>query len=131
MTELRPYQPDDYPLLLAWWDGHAAPATPAECLPGLGMVALCDGVPTFAAFCSMDNSCGLCCLLWPVSNPAATPRAVVRCIAPVLELLREIAKGFGYHTMLAMTHSESLAKHFSKLGFTADDWMIRLHSCHL
>lgn len=131
MTHIRPYTPDDYPLLSAWWTGHGVASTPAGCVPGLGMVASYDGRETFAAFLSMDNSCGLCYLLWPVSNPAASARAVVRCIDPVVELLREIATGFGYHTLLAMTHAESLAKHFSKLGFTADAAPIRLHSIHL
>lgn len=132
MIQIRNFEAEtDYPLISGWWAGHGVASTPAECLPRLGMVASYDGQETFAAFLSMDNSCGLCYLLWSVSNPAGKGRQVVACIAPVVDLLREISKGFGYHTMLAMTHAESLAKYFSKLGFTADAAPIRLHSTHL
>jgi hypothetical protein len=132
MIQLRAYDPEtDYPMLSQWWEGHGVPATPRECLPKLGMVAEWDKRESFAAFVSMDNSCGVCYLLWLVSNPAAAARIVVKCIAPTVELLQEIVGGMGYHTMLAMTHAESLSKYFRKLGFTTDSQMIRLHSTHL
>lgn len=132
MIQLRPYEPArDYPTMQAWWAGHNAPATPAGALPKLGLLAVVDDRETFAAWASMDNSCGLSYLLWPVSNPMAPSREVARCIGPTLDLLKSLVRDFGYHTMLAMTHSESLAAYFPRNGFTSDVGLIRLHSANL
>lgn len=131
MMQLRPYEGTDYPMLLEWWNGHHVPAVPLGCLPALGMVAMVDDVPTFAAWVSMDNSCGLCALVWPVSCPISPARDVHSCIHPTLTHLQNLAAGFGYHTMLGITHSDSLSRQLRKRGFSVDDAPIRLHTIHL
>ena len=131
MIELRNYEPQDYHLAASWWAGHGVTATPQECVPKLGVIALVGGVETFAAWVSMDNSCGLCFLLWPVSNPEAPARAVAACVEPVIGCLMATAKSLGYHTMLGITHADSLVRKLRGIGFSSDTRLIRLNSIHL
>ncbi len=79
----------------------------------------------------MDNSCGLCFLLWPIGNPSSPARHIGQTVPHVIGHLKSLARQFGYHTMLAMTHRESLARKFTRLGFRPDDQQIRLHSIHV
>lgn len=131
MIQLRLYTPEDYPLIVEWWKGHGVPETPQACVPALGRIATVNGKDTFAAWVSMDNSCGLCFLIWPVSNPEARARDVVRTIGLTIDHLKDLAKGFGYHTMLGLSHSGSLTRHLEKLGFTADSNPLYFTSTYL
>jgi len=118
MIQLRTYDEGrDYPMVEKWWCRHGVPATPCECVPMLGVIASEGDKDLFAAWVSMDNSCGLCSLLWPVANPDAKPREVARSIRPTVDLLKKITRDLGYHTMMTLTHSRSLTRQFARLGF--------------
>jgi hypothetical protein len=121
MITMRLYDPaGDYPLVASWWAAHGVAVTPAACVPKLGAIALDGGIPVFAAWVSMDNSCGLCSLLWPVANPQSTPRKIASAIPITVDLLQRLVRDMGYHTMVAITHVPSIVRSLGRHGFTVD-----------
>ena len=121
MITMRLYDPDqDYPMAASWWAAQGVSVTPAACVPKLGAIGLDDGTEVFAAWVSMDNSCGLCCLLWPVANPQATPRKIASAIPITVDLLQRLVRDMGYHTMVAITHVPSIVRSLGRHGFTPD-----------
>lgn len=127
MIQMRTYKPEDYTDLLPWWHGHGVISPPEGCIPKLGLIAEDDGFPVFACWASLDNSCGLAFLVWAVSNPLARARAVHAAVTPTIDCLSKIIKDFGYHTLIGITHADSLVRQLHKQGFVPDSRLIRLN----
>lgn len=113
------YSAEDYPTVLSWWDAHGVTPTPEACLPRLGVIVRdVTDTPVLAAWASMDNSCGIAFLLFPVANPhtshTATDIALTHAIGYLTQVLREL----DYHTILSATHRASLARALNRRGFT-------------
>ena len=113
------YQPDDYPTIDAWWKARGTTPTPENCLPRLGVIIRDHaGEAIFAAWVSMDNSCGIAFLLFPVSKPETPPSTIAASLSHTVGYFAEILKDLGYHTLLSGTHRHSLARSLESLGFT-------------
>lgn len=129
---VAPYTPEIYPTLLPWWERHGVPAVPSHCLPKLGVVVANDsGENILAAWASMDNSTGLAFLLWPTGNPDTPARLIHTALRHATAYLIETLRAFGYHTLLAATHSTSVARQWKQYGFTPDTRPLHLHSFSL
>lgn len=115
------YQPEQYPLVKAWWDGHGWPGVPQVVLPKLGVVGSIDGIPVAAGWLYMDNSVGVSMLEWIVSDPDARPRCVAVAICSIVRFLRAEAKSLGYGVMLSTCQQDSLSKLLVREGFEVTD----------
>lgn len=115
---VRPYHSDDYPTVLAWWLMHGVTPTPEDCLPRLGVMIEDNDRAILAAWASMDNSCGLAFLLFPVSAPKAPARSISKALTHSVAYLTTVLTELGYHTILSATHRASLSRHLARHGFT-------------
>lgn len=115
---VRPYTPEDYPTILAWWLNHRVTPTPQDCLPALGTIVEDSGRPILAAWASMDSSSGVAYLLFPVGNPSALPTRIAPALTHAVGYLSAVLRDMGYHTLMSATHRASLAGALTKLGFT-------------
>lgn len=100
---MRHYDPSDYEMLRGWWHFHGKQARPEIFLPKCGVVCECDGIPVAALFIHMDNSCGMAMAEHAVSSPGLSLRIARRAFLHCLECLKDIAAGFGYHTLTVFT----------------------------
>lgn len=126
--QIRPYSPEDYPMLVTWWEGHRWPAIPQAVLPKLGAIAFHhdrgaqhEDFPLCAAFLYMDNSVGVCWMEWLVSNPRGQGMETIRGINAVIGFLEEEAKRLGYGVMITSCRQESLTRIYERSGFNITD----------
>jgi len=126
--QIRPYVPEDYPMLASWWSAHKWEAVPEAILPGLGVVAYhrekageTEAFPLCAAFLYMSNSNGVCWMEWLVSNPKAQGMETIRAINAVVTFMEQEAKRLGYGVMLTACRQESLGRIYQKIGFQVTD----------
>lgn len=121
MIQYREYTPEDYPTLLAWWEGHKWEGVPAAVLPKLGVIVEVDGRPVVAGFLYMDNSVGVSMLEWVVSNPAISGLSIVRGIRALVIFMTDRARELDYGVMLTSCRQPSLARVYEANGFTKTD----------
>jgi hypothetical protein len=121
MIQIRPYAPEDYQTIAAWWKGHCWEAVPAAILPKLGVVAESDGHGLCAAFLYMDNSVGVSWMEWLVSNPEAGGMEVVRGLRATIDFLTAEALRLGYGVTMTSCRQSSLVKLYEKAGFGVTD----------
>ena len=126
--QIRPYVPEDYPMLSEWWRGHKWEAVPEAILPGLGVIAYStehDGkkedFPLCSAFLYMSNSNGVSWMEWLVVNPRAKGMEAIKSINVVVGFLGEEAGRLGYGVMLTACRQQSLARIYEKSGFQVTD----------
>lgn len=118
---LRTYEPEDYPVLVTWWQAHQWPPVPAEILPKLGLIAFDDHGLVVASWLYMDNSVGVSMLEWTVSNPEASGFRVVAGVKAVTEFLADRARELGYGIMLTTARQPALVRLHERNGFAVTD----------
>ncbi|MBU6183304.1 MAG: hypothetical protein KGR46_10910 [Verrucomicrobia bacterium] len=100
---MRTYKPSDYEMLCGWWYAHGKPSRPEIFLPKCGVVCEFGGRSVAALFLHMDNSCGMCMAEHAVSAPKLPLRVARTAFLHCIACLKEIATGFGYHTISVFT----------------------------
>ena len=86
MIKIKPFTPDLYDQVKAWWEAYGIHPVDISCLPATSATAWHideDGLETFvaAAWVYLDSSVGFSCLCWPVTNPDANaaPKSAKVC----------------------------------------------------
>lgn len=113
---MRTYSPSDYDMLCGWWYAHGKPSRPEIFLPKCGVVCEFNGNPIAALFLYMDNSCGMCMADNAVSAPKLPLKQALIAFRHCISCLKNIAAGFGYHTIAVFT-TKGIAKVLKKQGF--------------
>lgn len=126
-TWIRLWEPEDYPMLAAWWQAHGWPPVPREVLPRLGVIALRGLSPLAAGWLYMDNSTPVAMLEWLVANPEAPPRSTVAGLVAIIGFLKEEAKALDYSAILATCRQPGLSRLLCKAGFHVTDKSVIHH----
>lgn len=126
LTACRPYDKDDYPTLLGWWEKHGVPPVPQFYLPDCGLVAIEDGHPTAAAWVYFDNSIGLAWFAWLVSNPAVSPVVAERGMRSLLAAAEEICRAQNRPVLFVEAPRASLEKWYRRQGFLVNHPTVHL-----
>ncbi len=127
MIKIKPFTPDLYDQVKAWWEAYGIHPVDISCLPATSATAWHvdeDGLETFvaAAWVYLDSSVGFSCLCWPVTNPDANARIKFKGMSDIVNILQShVADDLGYGLMLTFSSVESVTCLMERQGFTRFD----------
>lgn len=121
MITLRPYSPEDHPMLLTWWEAHGWMGLPPQFIPKVGAVAMDGDTPVCAAFLLMDNSVPISMVEFLVSNPKASPLLAYRAITATVGYLKEVSREQGYYLTMTACKQKSLVRLYEQCGYSKTD----------
>lgn len=123
---VRPYVPENYAMLKAWWDKRGFPAAHENHLPPTGCVIWNDGVAVCAGFLfKTDANAAVVGNL--VSNPDCEKSLRQPTVDFLIEFLTNRAKDEGFKMVCCSTNLEKVGQKFEKLGFIKTDENVSMY----
>jgi hypothetical protein len=112
------YRPDDYPVIVKWWESRGIAAIPAHVLHPCGVVVE-DGEHRLlgAAWLYQDNATSMAWIGWPILSTEVHCRHVLRVFDVLLGGIEAVAKSIGRNVVHAAVDKRSLKKWFAMRGF--------------
>lgn len=114
---IRSYSPQDYPMLVSWWEEHGTEPYPESILPPSGVIVERLGQPCAAGFLMLVEQANLAFFHGLVTAPRQGMKAAFGALTHLLEGLDIIMRETGRTLMLGSVPDGAMAAYAEKLGF--------------
>src|SRR5690606_4797488 len=119
---VRPYSPDDYATVAAFWPSHGWAAVPAVLLPPEGYVAEDEtGQVIAAGWLYLAEQTPLGMMEYLVTRPGLAPQRAVRALQAIVAAIVTCAREFKVIALLATCRQPALVRLYQRAGFTPSD----------
>ena len=113
----RDYRDSDYLDVVTWWESWKFTPLLKEILPDTGAITLVDGVPMFAAWLYLTNSC-IHCITWFVRRKVYMPRKVRdKGVIVTFNYLEKLSKDMQGKVIFTMTANKTLRNILPLTGY--------------
>ena len=108
--------PENYPILVEWWEKHNMSPVAMDMLPPLGMIIKKNKTPVYAIFIYLTGT-GFAWLGWEVSNPDALPEQKRGALEYGINQYIPGLKKMGVKVIITTTYHKGLVNSLKKINF--------------
>ncbi len=116
--KIRPFTPEDYPMVCEWWKYWRWDCFPLEWLPPFGAIISDDDHDICAAWLHRTDT-PIALLEWYVSNPEAKDNREA-AIKELTAFFCDAAQELGFEAVMVMAKNKHLINKLSDMGFTGE-----------
>lgn len=128
--QVRPWTPEDHPVIVNWRKVHGVEPMPANIVPPLAVVTERNGEPVAFGACfqteTRPGALPVAYLEWITTRPGLSMREAREAVGHVIECLKAMAQSTGPAIMLTYC-GPALSREAVKLGFSYDKQPMRMH----
>lgn len=115
---LRHYKPEDYPMLLEWWETHGADQMPQSMIPPSTCIVMLNGEPAASGSVFLCNSNHVAFFHGMVTRPGLQMATAKRVLLALQDGLDIIMKSSGHTLLLGTVQTGPLARGAKMMGFS-------------
>lgn len=119
-STIRHYEPEDYPMLKSWWEGHGADPMHHTMIPPSSCVVLLDGQPAAFGAVFLCNSNHVGFFHGMVTRPGLTVKEAKTSLQHLQHGLDIIMRTSGHTLLLGTVRPGAMVRGAMMMGFTPD-----------